>query len=105
MTARTAAALARVTPYVCLGFNTGVVLVDMILGQYTSAAYQLIAVALLVGWVSLIPKVDAWLDAQLGTAIANRKTAELALSVMETHARAGDLQVRLSGADHHERRH
>ena len=76
-----------------VGLNTGIVVGDLVVRQWAGAAHQSIVVALLGTWFWLVPKVDAWLDAQLAEAEANQRTAEMASAEFARLQRRGELQV------------
>lgn len=91
------AAIATATLWISAGSNVALLALDLAQHHYGGAAAQSIIVALISAWIAVRPKVDAWFDARLGEAIAQRRTAEIALAGIERMARAReDMRVQVS---------
>lgn len=57
-------------------FNLLQVVIDVWRGEFGVAGAQCLLLVLIAAWFYLLPKFDAWLDARLAEAIAQRQTAE-----------------------------
>ena len=97
MTIERKAAIAGVTLWVMLTFNAGLFVWNVVGGFYGLATVQSIVLVVGTAWLWVVPKVDAFLNAQLGQAIAQRRMSELGLRVMEEQTRSGRVSVSLAG--------
>lgn len=75
------------------GFNVAVMLSSVWRHEIAVAAVQSVLVVILAAWLALRPKLDAWLDARLAEANAQRDTAQLLFKEVERLQRDGQLQL------------
>lgn len=63
--------------------NLGVVVLKLWFHDYGGAAVQSVVVVFLGAWIGVVHKIDAWVDARLAEAVAQRRMAENMAQVME----------------------
>lgn len=104
MTRPTAVQLARWALWACLGFNVALFAGDLAWGHSQQAAWQLIVVALIAGWVAAASKLDRRLDARVKEAEYRCEMSYRVLKEMERNLDAGHVRVDVY-AQEDERKH
>ena len=89
--------IARVTAWAAFALNVGVCVGYLVGRYYFAAAWSSVLAMLMAAWLSLLPKVEAWLDANVASARIHRDLQQTALEVMREQRRAGNARVTVSG--------
>jgi hypothetical protein len=97
MTAATRARIADVSLWASVVLNVAATAVDLATGHGGAAAVQSIAIVAVTAWLALRVNLDAWLEARLGEAVANRQLAEIALAQFEAMAHRVGISVAVEG--------
>jgi hypothetical protein len=93
MTATTRRRLADVSLWASFVLNVAATAFDLASGHGAAAAVQSIAIVVVTAWLAIRVPLDAWLEARLGEAVANRQITEIALAQVQAVTRLGDVSV------------
>jgi hypothetical protein len=93
MTATTRRRLADVSLWASFALNVAATVFDLASGHGGAAAVQSIGIVVVTAWLAIRAPLDAWLEARLGEAVANRQITEIALAQVQAVTRLGDVSV------------